>query len=62
MHVTVPANTTAMILVPASCAGVVLESGVPAATAPGLKALGYEAGSMRLQAGSGQYHFTSKLE
>jgi hypothetical protein len=61
MHVTVPANTTATILVPASCAEVVLESGVPAATAAGLKALGYAAGFMRLQAGSGQYQFTSKL-
>ena len=59
LHTTIPANTTAVVYVPAADAAAVQESGQPAATAPGVSFLRMEAGAALFAVGSGRYHFTS---
>jgi alpha-L-rhamnosidase len=61
MEVTIPANTTATIYVPAADPGRVTESGKPATQAPGVKALSSEASAAVFAVESGTYKFTSKL-
>jgi alpha-L-rhamnosidase len=61
MEVTIPANTTATVHVPAADAGKVMEGGKPAARAPGVKSLTNQAGTAVFAVGSGTYRFTSKL-
>ena len=56
---TIPANTTATVLVPAGNAADVTESGRPLARAPGVKFLRMEDGQAVLAIGSGSYHFAS---
>jgi len=59
--VTIPANTTATVYVPAKSAENVTESGKPAAEIPGLKNVGAKDGYVLFEAGSGTYDFESKV-
>jgi alpha-L-rhamnosidase len=59
--VTVPANTTATVFVPAQDAAAVTESGQPASAARGVKFLRSEAGAAVYEVGSGSYRFESAL-
>jgi len=60
MEVTIPANTTATVFVPAKDAGSVTESGKPAAKAAGVKFLRMENGAAVYEVGSGYYQFSSE--
>jgi alpha-L-rhamnosidase len=59
-QVSVPANTSATIYVPAKNADTVSEGGKPAATAEGVKFVRTEGDRAVFEIGSGNYHFTSK--
>ena len=59
MEVTLPANTTATVHVPAKDAGAVTESGTSAAAAEGVKFLRMENGAALFAVGSGSYRFES---
>ena len=61
MEVTIPANTTATVHVPAADAAQVTESGMPAAQAPGLEFVEMADGAAVYRAGSGQYLFETPL-
>ncbi len=61
MEVTIPANTSATIHVPARDQAGVTESGKPAGTADGLKFLGMRDSAAVYAAGSGTYQFQSSL-
>lgn len=61
LSVSIPANTTARIYVPASSADKVTESGKNADRSSGLKFIGMQEGSAVYQAGSGSYEFTSSI-
>lgn len=61
LDVTVPANTAATIVVPASDITSVRESGKPLEQAEGVRFLRQKNGSVFLETGSGTYHFTSEL-
>jgi alpha-L-rhamnosidase len=57
LTVTLPANTTATIHVPAANPRAVTESGRPASNAPGLRYRGQAQGCAVFEAGSGTYRF-----
>jgi alpha-L-rhamnosidase len=59
-QITVPANTTAAIFVPAKNIGAVTESDRPANLTEGAEFLGMEGGFAIFRIGSGSYHFVSK--
>ena len=59
---TVPPNTTATLYVPAQDASSVQESGKAAGQAPGVKYLRVESGAAVYEAGSGKYHFVSRMK
>jgi alpha-L-rhamnosidase len=59
MDLTVPANATATVRVPASDAANVHEGGTAAAAAPGVTVLSHAGGVVELSVGSGTYRFTS---
>jgi len=61
MDVTIPANTTATVFVPAKDAAGVTESGLPSAQAKGLKFLRMENATAVYAVGSGTYRFQSIL-
>lgn len=61
LDVTIPANTTATIYVPAKSASSVTEGGKEAGKSTGLKFLRMEKGKAVFAAGSGQYKFDSEL-
>ena len=61
MEVTVPANSTATVFVPAKDAAGVTESGKPAANAKGVKFLRMENNAAVYAVGSGTYQFKSSL-
>ncbi len=61
MDVTIPANTSAVIYVPAKNADCVSESGKRASAARSVKFYKYENGYSIYEAGSGTYRFTSNL-
>jgi alpha-L-rhamnosidase len=61
LDVTIPANTTAIVIVPATDPDTVKESGHPAAQAEGVKLVNAGSGTVSYQVGSGNYHFTSKI-
>ena len=61
MDITIPANTTATVFVPALEAATVTESGKPAAQAAGLKFLRLEDNAAVYAVGSGTYRFQSTL-
>ena len=56
--VTIPANTTATVVIPTSHPSTVTEGGQPAAQASGVKVLPVEAGQARFEVGAGAYQFT----
>jgi hypothetical protein len=60
MHVTIPVASTATIYVPAVGPSVVMESGLPAGSVPGLKYLGMVDGAAAYAASSGVYNFSSR--
>lgn len=59
LNVVIPANTTAEIHVPTSSPGAVTESGVSAASSPGVTYLGTSNGAAIYAVGSGNYSFSS---
>jgi alpha-L-rhamnosidase len=59
LQATIPPNVTATVYVPTPDPDAVLESGQPAAQAPGLRFLRGEAGAAVFRAGSGRYSFTA---
>jgi alpha-L-rhamnosidase len=61
MEVTIPANTTATLSVPAKDAAAVAESGRPANAAEGVKFLGMEDATAVYAVGSGTYRFQSTM-
>lgn len=61
LNVTIPANSTAEVFIPASKADEVTEGGKPAANAEGVKFLRVESGRAVYEVGSGDYRFTSTL-
>jgi alpha-L-rhamnosidase len=61
MEVTIPANTTATVFVPAGDAASVTESGKSANRATGVKFLRFENGFAVFEVGSGDYQFQSVL-
>ena len=62
MDVTIPANTTAVVYVPAKDAAGVTESGKPAGQAEGVKFLRTENNAAVYAVGSGAYQFQSTLQ
>ena len=58
LTVTIPANTTATIYLPATAAARITEGGQPLEKHPELQSLGFAEGRARVQAGSGTYHFS----
>jgi len=60
-NVTLPANTTATVYVPAADAASVKESDRPAGEAPGVRYLRTESGAAVYEIGAGAYHFVSTL-
>ncbi len=60
LEVTVPANTTATVCIPATSAATVSEGGKPLDQADGLKLLQQENGKVYVEAGSGTYKFISE--
>ena len=61
LEVTIPANTTATVYVPATEVESISEGSEPAAEAEGVRFLRMEDGCAVLEVGSGEYRFTSKL-
>jgi alpha-L-rhamnosidase len=61
LEVTVPANTTAVVCVPARDASGVTESGAPADQAEGVTFLRRENGKGVFEVGSGTYQFVSQM-
>ncbi len=59
-QITVPANTTATVYVPANSAEDVAEGGKPADRARGVQFLRMESAHAVFRVGSGRYHFTGK--
>lgn len=57
LTVTIPANTTATIYLPATAMARITEGGQPLEKHPELQVLGFVAGRARIRAGSGSYHF-----
>jgi alpha-L-rhamnosidase len=57
---TVPANTTATVTLPATALEMVRESGKPATSQPGIARPTAANGLFRCEVASGTYHFTSK--
>ena len=60
MDVEIPANTTAMVYVPASAADGVTENGINISAVKDITITGTENGYVVLKMGSGKYHFESK--
>lgn len=58
-EITIPVNTTATVVIPASAPNTVTESGKPAAQAKGMTFLRYESGAAVYRVSSGSYHFSS---
>jgi alpha-L-rhamnosidase len=61
MDVTIPANTTASVYVPATDADTVTESGKPASRADGVKFLRFEKRVAVFEVGGGKFQFQSNL-
>ena len=60
--VTVPANSSAAIHIPARSLADVMESGMGISNAEGVRSVKWENGSVIAQVGSGQYKFISKIK
>ena len=57
MSVTVPANTSARVYIPASSENKVTENGIALSSSEGIKILGNKDGYVELEVGSGNYSF-----
>jgi alpha-L-rhamnosidase len=57
LNVAIPANTTATVLVPATSADAITESGKPLAKAPGVKFVRMEGDRAMLEVEAGSYRF-----
>lgn len=62
LHVSIPANTTATVYLPAKSEEAVTESGKPLREATGVKFLKVEENHVRLAIGSGEYDFAAKAD
>jgi alpha-L-rhamnosidase len=62
LNISIPANTTATVFVPAKDAAAVTESAKPAAQSEGVKFLRMEGPAAVFEVGSGTYHFVSSRE
>jgi alpha-L-rhamnosidase len=62
LEVKIPANTTAEIFLPAKSRETITESGRPLGKAPGVKFLRLEGDRAVIEAGSGNYHFSSTVD
>jgi alpha-L-rhamnosidase len=62
LQVTIPANTGALVLLPAADRASLTEGGKPLGAAAGVTFLGLEGGRARLEVGSGTYTFASRVE
>ena len=62
LTVTIPANTTATVSLPAADPAKITEGKGPAAEAEGVKLRGVEEGRTLLEVGSGTYQFTAPLQ
>jgi len=60
--VSIPANTSATVYIPARSLNDVLESGKELAKAEGVQSVKWENGSAIVQIGSGQYTFMSQIK
>ncbi|MGP8200456.1 MAG: family 78 glycoside hydrolase catalytic domain [Limisphaerales bacterium] len=60
LKVTIPANTTATVVMPAADVSTILESGRPGEKAPGVKALRWPRALATFEVGSGTYDFETK--
>jgi alpha-L-rhamnosidase len=60
MSVTVPANTTAEVVIPATSAQAVREGNAPAVSVPGVKQSAFKDGHLTLLVGSGHYEFIAR--
>ena len=61
-NVSIPANSSAIIHVPARSLAELMESGSDISTAEGVQSVKFENGVAVVQVGSGQYKFSSKLK
>lgn len=61
-NITIPANTKAIVYIPASDSEQVMESGKPANATEGVKFLRMESGKAVFEVSSGEYHFVSKYK
>jgi alpha-L-rhamnosidase len=62
LNVTIPANTTATVLVPAKSADAITESGKPLAKAPGVKFLRMDGDRAVLEVEAGSYRFATAMK
>jgi alpha-L-rhamnosidase len=62
MQITVPANTSARVYIPAKQGSAISESGKPAAQAEGVKYVGTEDNAAVFEVGSGQYEFAASVQ
>jgi alpha-L-rhamnosidase len=60
LNVAIPANTTALVAIPARSAADITESGCPLDKAPGVKFVRLDGSNALLAVGSGNYAFTAK--
>lgn len=61
LEITIPANTTAVVFIPATGSAAVTESGRPASHSEGVTFLRTESGTVVYQVASGVYRFDSKI-
>jgi alpha-L-rhamnosidase len=61
LYVTIPANTTARVYIPAKDASSVMEGKKPAAQAQAVRFIAMEDNNALFDIGSGTYHFVSQL-
>jgi alpha-L-rhamnosidase len=61
LNVTIPANTTATVLIPAKSADAITESGKPLAKSPGVKFLRMDGDRAVLEVEAGNYRFVSGI-
>jgi alpha-L-rhamnosidase len=61
LQVTIPANTTATVFIPARSAADITEGGKPLDKAACVKVMRTEGGSTVLEVGSGAYHFVARM-
>jgi alpha-L-rhamnosidase len=61
-NISVPANSSAMVYIPAKSLSDVMESGKELSKAEGVQSVKWENGSAIVQIGSGEYKFVSQIK